>query len=97
MSIKIHIELKVKEERRDDVQPLFAKLLVETRARNGNEGVTVYADQDSPTTIILIEQWSSRTLYEEYNRWRSERGDLSRLAGLLQVPPQRRFFDFLAV
>jgi len=97
MSVRVFVELKIRAERLDDVQPLFANLLHETRARVGNEGVTVFSDQDSPTTIILMEQWASRSLYEEYNQWRFERGDLSKLSELLQCPPQRRFFDVLGV
>lgn len=97
MSIKIFVELKIRDEKLDEVQPLFSILLHETRVREGNESVAVYSDQDSPTTIILVEQWSSRKLYEEYNQWCSERGDLTKLAELLETPPQRRFFDFLGV
>jgi hypothetical protein len=33
MSIRVFVELKIKDERLDDVQPLFASLLHETRAR----------------------------------------------------------------
>lgn len=97
MSIRVFVELKVKEEKAEGVRPLFSGLLHETRGRDGNEGVTVYSDQDEPTTIILIEQWASRSLYEEYNRWRAERGDLAKLAELLCEPPRRRFFDFVGV
>lgn len=97
MSIRVFIELNVKLEKLDCIQSLFSNLLHETRSRTGNEGVNVYSDQDSPTTIVLVEQWTSRRLYEEYNQWRLERGDLSRLSDLLIYAPKRRFFDFLLV
>ena len=97
MSIKVFVELQVKEDKLKEIPPLFSSLLNETRSREGNEGVTVYADQDAPTTIVLVEQWASRHLYEEYNEWRAERGDLAMLAELLQKPPQRRFFDYVGV
>ena len=97
MSTKVIVELEIKSEKMEEVHPLFSSLLQETRSRDGNEGVTVHLDQDVPTSIILIEQWASRLQYEEYNQWRTERGDLAKLAELLQKPPQRRFFDFVGV
>ena len=95
MSITVLVELSVKQRKLPEVGPLFAALLDQTRARDGNEGVTVHADQDDPTTIILIEQRVSREHYVTYNQWRGERGDLDTLAELLEQPPQRRFFDHL--
>jgi len=97
MSIKVFVELQVKEDKLKEIPPLFSSLLNETRSREGNEGVTIYSDQDVPTTIVLIEQWASRHLYEEYNQWRAERGDLVKLAELLQKPPHRRFFGYVGV
>jgi len=97
MSIKVFVELQVKEDKLKEIPPLFSSLLNETRSRKGNEGVTVYSDQDIPTTIVLVEQWASRHLYEEYNQWRAKRGDFVMLAELLQKPPLRRFFDYVGV
>ena len=95
MSTKVIVELEIKSEKMEEVHPLFSSLLQETRSRDGNEGVTVHLDQDVPTSIILIEQWASRLQYEEYNQWRAERGDLAKLAELLQKSPQRRFLTSL--
>jgi quinol monooxygenase YgiN len=75
------------------MEALFTGLLGQTRAPEGNEGVTIHTDQDDPTTIIPIEHWASREHYVTYNKWRAERGDLDTLAELLEQPPRRRFFD----
>jgi quinol monooxygenase YgiN len=97
MSVKVFVELRIKEEELVKFSPIFSTFLQETRSRDGNEGVTVCANQDSPTDIVLVGQWSSRHHYEQYNQWRTERGDLSRLDGLLREPPTRRIFDYLGV
>tara|TARA_R110001632_G_scaffold65_10_gene282 strand:+ start:7971 stop:8264 length:294 start_codon:yes stop_codon:yes gene_type:complete len=97
MGIKVIVELLVKQEKIGQVSPLFSVLLKDTRSREGNEGVLIYADQDKPTTFILIQQWVSRDHYEQYNKWRSERGDYIKLAELLAEPPRRRYFDYIDV
>jgi quinol monooxygenase YgiN len=54
MSIKVIVELQVREDRLSDIEPRFASLLQGTRSRDDNEGVTVHVDQDSPSTIVLL-------------------------------------------
>ena len=95
MSVTVLVELDVSADRLDDVTPLFETLLGGTRARQGNEGVTVHVDQDTPTRIVLIERWATREHYTAYNDWQAGRGDLTTLAQLLTEPPQRRFLDHL--
>ena len=97
MSVKIIVEIQVKEKKMELVNSLFSDLLKETRSRNGNEGVSVYSNQGTPTNIILIEQWKSRNHYEQYNKWRTERGDFIKLAEFLIQPPHRRYFDYIDV
>lgn len=97
MNIKVVVELQVKEDELEQIRPLFATLLQGTRNRDGNEGVLVYTDQENPTAIILIEQWVSRDLYEQYNRWRAKRGDLANLVKRLVQPPKRRYLDLIGV
>lgn len=77
MGVTVIVELQIKPEQRSSVEPLFARLLHETRSRAGNEGVTVHRNQDVATIVILIEHWASRKQYETYNSWRAERGDLA--------------------
>lgn len=97
MGIKVIVELLVKQEKIEQVCPLFAVLLKDTRSREGNEGVLIYTDQDKPTTFILIQQWVSRDHYEQYIKWRSARGDYAKLGELLAEPPRRRYFDYIDV
>jgi quinol monooxygenase YgiN len=97
MSIAVFVELRVMEDRLPEIQPLFSALLRDTRSREGNEGVRVQTDLDSPDTIVLVQQWRTREHYESYQKWRTERGDLTSLVEMLKEPPRRRFFGFMAV
>ena len=97
MTITVIVELVVREQKRDQVLPLFQALISGTRGRRGNLGVTVHQDQDNSCLIMLIERWKNRETYEEYNLWRREKGDLDRLAKFLSAAPERRFFNHLPV
>ena len=97
MSITVIIELQIKPTKLEAVRSLSTAFLRETRVREGNESVTVHQDTDCPATIILVEKWRSKKLYESYTRWRAEKGDYERLSGLLGTPLIRRFFDQVKV
>ncbi|HLW96610.1 MAG TPA: antibiotic biosynthesis monooxygenase [Solirubrobacteraceae bacterium] len=76
----------------EELTTLFEEVLVDTRAYDGCEGVTVHRDQDAPDRLVLLERWVSRPHYEAYLQWRAEQGD-PRLAALLTEPPSIRFLD----
>jgi len=97
MSIKVIVELKLKQGMLDDAMVSFSNLLPSTRARAGNEGVSIYNDLDNKSMVILIEQWSTRKDYESYSEWRTKRGDISKLSELLQEPPTKTFFRYLSI
>ena len=97
MSIKVIVELKLKQGMLDDAMFLFSELMPETRARLGNEGVILYNDIDNGLRVILIEQWSTRVEYDAYSQWRTERGDFTKLSKLLQEPPSKSFFGYLSI
>jgi len=97
MSIKVIVELKLKKGMLDNAMVSFSNLLPSTRARSGNEGVSLYNDLDNKSKVILIEQWSTRKDYESYSEWRTERGDISKLSELLLEAPTKRFFSYLSV
>ena len=97
MSITVIIELRIKPDKLKAVRPLFATLLGETRMRDGNEGVTVQQEVDCPTSIILLEKWQNKNLYETYTHWRAQKGDFERLSELLERPLNRRFLEHVPV
>lgn len=85
------VKLQVKPDQIDNLRPLFASLLQETRCRDGNEGVTVHQYLDDPLQVLLIEMWVHRQVYETYNQWHLERGVLATLAALLEGPQDGNF------
>ena len=97
MSIQVIVELDVKPDHRNELLALFANLLQQTRARDGNEGVRVLSELDPSTKILLVEQWLSLNDYEKYNHWREQRGDLAMLGIMLNKPASRRYFNFIQV
>lgn len=97
VSVIVTVQLQVKSDRLDTIRQLFASLLHETRARDGNEAVTVHVDQDNPSHMPLIEHWKSRADYVAYHKSRAARGDLNALAQCTEDVPKRIFYDFLPV
>jgi len=55
----------------------------------------VHQDQDSPETIVLIEQWASREHQLDYLAWRQGQGDIERFLALLDGPGPIRYLDYL--
>jgi len=93
MSVLVLLEPEAAEGKVDEMIETFRTVLVDTRAFDGCESVTVHRDQDSPNRLVLVERWASRPHYERYLQWRAERGDLDRLGALAVGPPVIRYFD----
>jgi quinol monooxygenase YgiN len=43
--------------------------------------------------MVIVEDWDSRQQYEKYLSWRTERGDLEKLAAWLTGEPSIRYYD----
>ena len=97
MSVLVLLEINVKPENVNDVTNFMRDELHATREFEGCNGLTVHSSQDDPNTLVLVEDWDSRPHYEKYLGWRTERGDLEKLAGWLQGDPSIRYFDNVAV
>ena len=52
---------------------VLGRSLVDTRARQGCESVTVHRDHDKPNTILLVERWATREDDDAYRA--GARGD----------------------
>jgi len=95
VSITVILEMKAKRGQVDALRERLSSDLPATRARPGCESVTVHQDQDSPETIVLIEQWASRQHQLDYLAWRQSHGDIEGFLALLDEPGPIRYLDFL--
>lgn len=93
MSINVLLEIEAAAGKADELKAMFRDILVDTRAREGCEGLTVHQDQDNPNTILLIERWVDRAAYETYLAWRAGPGATPQLANFVAGPPAIRYFD----
>lgn len=87
MSVDVIFSLQVNPENREELLAIFSAILPDTRNYTGCQGVVVTSNEDDMHNIILLEKWNKRTDHESYLAWRTERGDIEKLAALLSAPP----------
>lgn len=93
MTVSVLLEVHGKPGNAQMLKDTFKKILPDTRAYDGCQGVEVVANQDDPECILLIERWESRSHYEKYLGWREETGFVAELVDMLDQPPSIRYFD----
>jgi quinol monooxygenase YgiN len=76
-----------------DLLSTLAEILGDTRAYDGCISVETFVDADNPDTIMIIEDWETRTQNESYNAWRAETGIAETLTPILSAPPQTRYLE----
>ncbi len=95
MSIKVILELNLKPEVADAVVGGFGQMLVDTRAFEGCEEISVVRDQDDTNRVLVLEQWATRENYEAYLAWRTERGDMDGIADISTQPYKVTYYDYV--
>ena len=91
MSVLVLLEVSLKPENVDDFMNFMKSELRHTRGFDGCNGLTVHKNQDDSNNMVIVEDWDSRQQYEKYLAWRTERGDLEKLAALLTGEPSIRY------
>jgi quinol monooxygenase YgiN len=92
VSILVVLELEAKEGAADEMIAVLKGSLVDTRARQGCEGVTVHKDHDRPDSVVLVERWASRADDDAYRAWRAGDGAVAGMAPLV-AKVRLRYFD----
>ena len=95
MSVKVILELHFRPEIVDRVREGFKDTLVDTRAFDGCEEISVLSSQDDPAMFIILEQWQSREHYEAYLKWRTDRGDMDGMNKACTEPFKVTYFDYV--
>ncbi len=93
MSILVLLSCEAPEGREDAVRDKLREILVATRAFDGCEDVTVWQDEDHPTSFVVVERWVSREHSDVYSEWRSGRVEQDGLRSMLAAPAIKRHYD----
>jgi quinol monooxygenase YgiN len=86
VSVRVILELNLKPEMAEAVKGGMKDTLVDTRAFEGCEGISVIENQDNPTQVLLLERWETREHYEAYLKWRTDRGDMDGIGSVSTEP-----------
>jgi quinol monooxygenase YgiN len=97
MSVDIILDLHVNPENREELLSFFSSILPDTRAYMGCQNITVTSNEDNLHNIVILEKWNQRSDYENYMAWRTERGDIEKIASLLASPPNLRYLAAIAI
>jgi quinol monooxygenase YgiN len=93
MAIMVLLEGKAKPESVDRLKAALANLFPETRRYEGCQGITAYTGADDGLAVAFVEHWDTRAHHERYLRWRTETGVIAELVGMLEAPPNIRYFE----
>tara|TARA_B100001013_G_scaffold283684_1_gene183582 strand:+ start:726 stop:1019 length:294 start_codon:yes stop_codon:yes gene_type:complete len=93
MSVLVLLEVSLKPENVNDFTNFMKNELHHTRGFDGCNGLTVHKNQDDSNNMVIVEDWDSRQQYEKYLAWRTERGDMEKLAAFLAGEPSLRYYD----
>jgi quinol monooxygenase YgiN len=93
MSTIVLLEIQVRPEAVDEMKAFLKKILPDTRAYDGCQGIDIYGNLDDTGNLVFYERWDSRQHYEKYLTWRTETGVVDQLGALLAAPPSIRYFE----
>lgn len=94
VSIILVISVPAAEGRRDDLVAAFNNVLGDTRAFDGCIDVQILLAADSPSELVLLEEWESRDHYDLYRQWRAESGtSVLNRSGLTSGAPTTVFYS----
>ena len=93
MSVFVLIEFNAKPTNVNDITNWFRDELQHTRGFAGCNGITLHKNQDDSNNMVVVESWDSKAQYEKYLAWRTERGDLEKIAGWTSGASSLRYFD----
>ncbi|MCE4268750.1 putative quinol monooxygenase [Rhodococcus globerulus] len=87
MTISAILDLRLKKESLATACEVVGRILTETRAFEGCEGVDVLIDADDETHWLCFEKWSTAEADAAYREWRAGPGMIKDLGPLLAGAP----------
>ena len=97
MGCVVIFEFRTKTGQAADMRRWLRDNLGDTRAFDGFQTLVATTNQDDPEQVAVIEQWDSRQHYERYIAWRTERGDIATVVGMIDGEPTIRFLNYMGV
>ena len=88
MTVTSIFEVQLKPDAVETGLAVVHKILADTRAFDGNLGVSVLQDHADPTHVVAIEHWESLEHDAAYREWRAGPGAATELRELLAAPPR---------
>jgi quinol monooxygenase YgiN len=92
MSVMVVLTLKAKDDQYDMLVQTMKAILPDTAAYAGAELISCAADA-SDKSVTIWEKWDQIESQQAYMGWRTERGDIEKLGGLLREPPKVEQFE----
>ena len=93
MSTIVLLEIQVKPEAVDEMKAFLQRILPDTRAYDGCQGVDIYSNLDGTGNLVFYQRWDSRQHYEKYLAWRTAIGTATQLRAMAASPPRIRYFE----
>ena len=87
MAVTAFLDLHLRADAPDDAAAVIDRILTDTRAFAGSQGVRVLRDVTDGKHLTVVEQWESLEADEAYRAWRATPEGASGLGELLDRPP----------
>jgi quinol monooxygenase YgiN len=86
--VTITLELTLKPEATETFCGGLAEMLKDTAKRSGFRDIRVVRHKHEPNKVLFIETWDSEQAYNDYIAWRTERGDMDAIGGIVASAPK---------
>ncbi len=93
MAVMVLLEVQANEGTGAELVATFKAILPDTRAFDGCLDIVVHQNQDDKDNLVVVEQWETKSAYENYLGWRQETGVLDQLVAACSGPPSIRYYD----
>ena len=95
MSVIVFVKINAKENSLEELKNYFKKVLPDTRAYGGCQGVQLYQSKEMPTKFLIHAKWVSEEAQKKYMAWRVETGELDNLTQMISEPPSIQFYNIV--
>lgn len=95
MALTALLELEFKADALGDAKTVMDRVLGETRAFDGCEGIEILVDQKNEARWVVVEKWQSAEHDKAYRKFRAGEGAITDLGPLLAGAPKLTHYTSL--